>query len=333
MEFGALFLGDPPFDRVVDFAKLAEECGFDYVWTADSHILWMEPWLQYAVIARETERIKIGPMVTNPGTRDWTVLASLLATLNESSDGRAVCGIGRGDSARRTIGQKPVSVKEWERSIPVIKAIAQGESVDYEGHTVQIPWASGHPVEMWGAAYGPKALGVVGRQCEGYVLQLADPDILQWCRRYLDEAAEAAGRPASAIRTMISAPPYVIEMPEERDHAQSQLRWFAGSVANHVADLIDAHGAQGLPAQLTEFMQQRPEYDYDHHGKPNNPRTEYVPDEINERFCVIGTADEHVAKLKHLESLGMEVFTGYFIHDNIEATMRAYGDHIIPQFK
>lgn len=332
MEFGALFLGDPPWDRAVELAKLAEDNGFDYVWTADSHILWMEPWLQYTVIARETSRIKIGPLVTNPGTRDWTVVASLMATLNEISGGRAVCGIGRGDSARRTIGHKPVSVKEWERSIPIIKGIAEGREVDYDGHSVKIPWASGYACPMWGAAYGPKALGVVGRQCDGYVLQLADPDILQWCRRYIDEAAVAAGRKPSDVKTMISAPPYVLN-DKGRDHAHAQLRWFAGSVANHVADLIATHGVQSLPAELTEFMLNRPDYDYDYHGKPNNPRTDYVPDHINERFCVIGTPDEHIAKLEMLAGLGVDVYTGYFIHDNIEATVKAYGKHVIPHFK
>jgi len=333
MKFGALFLGDPPWSRVVDLAKKAEEYGFDYVWTADSHILWMEPWLQYALIARETKRIKIGPLVTNPGTRDWSVVGSLMATLNEISDGRAVCGIGRGDSARRTIGQKPVSIGEWEKAIPVIKAIAEGREVQMNGATVQIPWASGHECEMWGAAYGPRALGVVGRQCDGFILQLADPDVLQWCRKTIDDAARVAGRASADVRTMISAPPYVITNESERKHAHSQLNWFAGSVANHVADMVNAHGADGLPPQLTDYIKGRPTYDYDYHGKPNNPLTDYIPSEINERFCVIGTVDDHIKKLKHLESLGVDVFTGYFIHDNIDETMKAYGEHIIPQFK
>lgn len=330
MEFGALFLADPPPSRFVELAQRAEAAGFDYVWTADSHILWQEPWPLFALVARETERIRFGPLVTNPGTRDWTVLASLLATLNSLSGGRAVCGIGRGDSARRTIHEGPVRVAEFASAIPFIKDLAEGREVTARGKPLRIPWAEGQPVEMWGAGYGPKVLDVCGRLCDGWVLQLADPDILQWTRSHVLAGARAAGRADGTVRTMVAAPPYVTV---DRAHAYDQLRWFAGSVANHIADLVHNYGGEDIPAVLTGYTRDRPEYDYAYHGKPNNPRTDYVPDEINERFCVIGTAEEHVAKLGHLETLGMDVFTGYFIHDDIEGTLAAYGAEVIPALR
>lgn len=330
MKFGALFLTDPPPTRLVELARQAEEAGFDYVWTADSHILWQEPWPIFALVATETSRIKFGPLVTNPGTRDWTVLASLLATLNDLSGGRAVCGIGRGDSARRTIGMKPVRVQEFDESIGVIKALAEGRPATYRGFDLEIPWAGGHPVEMWGAGYGPRVLDIVGRKCDGYILQLADPDILTWTRTYVRRGAESAGRDPASVQIMVAAPPYVTD---DLSHAHEQLRWFAGSVANHVADLVKNYAGDDIPAVLTEYMEGRPEYDYAYHGKPNNPRTDYVPDEINERFCVIGDVEDHIAKLRHLAELGTDVFTGYFIHDNIDATLEAYASKIIPVLK
>ena len=91
-------------------AKLAEGFGFTHGWTFDSHVLWQEPFVIYSQILAATERMVVGPMVTNPGTRDWTVLASLFATLNEMFGDRTICGMGRGDSALRYIGRKPTTL-------------------------------------------------------------------------------------------------------------------------------------------------------------------------------------------------------------------------------
>ena len=81
MDFGVVLQTDPPASRVVELARMAEDLGFSHVWTFDSHVLWQEPFVIYSRILAETERVVVGPMVTNPGTRDWTVLASMFATL------------------------------------------------------------------------------------------------------------------------------------------------------------------------------------------------------------------------------------------------------------
>ena len=90
--------------------------GFTHTWTFDSHILWQEPYVIYSRILAATRRMKVGPMVTNPGTRDWTVTGSLFATLNEMFGDRTVCGIGRGDSALRVIGRPPLLARHPLRS-------------------------------------------------------------------------------------------------------------------------------------------------------------------------------------------------------------------------
>src|SRR5919109_5481716 len=107
MDVGVVFQCNPPAREVVTLAKRAERAGFSHVWTFDSHLLWQEPFVIYSQILAQTERVIVGPMVTNPGTRDWTVIASQFATLNEMFGNRTVCGIGRGDSALRTLGAKP----------------------------------------------------------------------------------------------------------------------------------------------------------------------------------------------------------------------------------
>src|SRR3954447_21299833 len=140
MKFGVVLQTTPPSARVVDLAKRAETYGFEYVWTFDSHILWQEPYVIYSQILAETRKVIVGPMVTNPATRDWTVTASLYATLNEMYGNRTVCGIGRGDSAVRVINGKPVKLADLREAIGVIRGLANGERVDYKGSSLRFNW-------------------------------------------------------------------------------------------------------------------------------------------------------------------------------------------------
>src|ERR671917_2809405 len=140
MDIGVVFQCDPPASTVVDLAVRAEAAGFSHVWTFDSHVLWQEPFPIYSQILAETERVVVGPMVTNPSTRDWTVTASLFATLNEMFGNRTICGIGRGDSAVRVTNGKPTTVRELREATHVIRELANGREVDYRGSTLRFPW-------------------------------------------------------------------------------------------------------------------------------------------------------------------------------------------------
>src|SRR6476619_4563390 len=128
MDFGIVLQNDPPAARVVELARQAEIAGFSHVWTFDSHLLWQEPFVIYSQILSATHRVSVGSMVTNPATRDWTVTASLFATLNDMFGNRTVCGIGRGDSAVRVINGKPVTLAVLRESIGVIRGLANGEA-------------------------------------------------------------------------------------------------------------------------------------------------------------------------------------------------------------
>ena len=142
MDMGVVLQCTPPASRVVDLARRAETLGFDYVWTFDSHILWEEPYVIYSKILDETRKVIVGPMVTNPATRDLTVTASVFATLNEMYGDRTVIGIGRGDSAVRVTNGKPVSVGELREAVVQLKDLTNGRSIDYKGSTIRLPWAS-----------------------------------------------------------------------------------------------------------------------------------------------------------------------------------------------
>ena len=151
----------------------------------------------YAQMLAATERITVGPFVTNPATRDPTVTASLFATLNDTFGNRTICGIGRGDSARRVLGKKPTTLAQTEEAIDVIQTLATGGAIETPAGEVGILGARRRAGGVDGGL-GPKALALTGRVADGFILQLADPVILQWTVARVREAAEAGGRPGLA---------------------------------------------------------------------------------------------------------------------------------------
>lgn len=329
MEFGAVLQTNPPASRTIQLAKLAEVHGFSHVWTFDSHILWQEPYVIYSQILSQTHRIKVGPFVTNPATRDWTVTASVFATLNEMFGNRTVCGIGRGDSAVRVTNGKPTTIAELRESIHVIRELGNSRPVEYHGSTIRFPWSKGSELEVWVAAYGPMALKAAGEVGDGFILQLADVDIAAWMIKSVRDAAEAAGRDPMSVKFCVAAPMYI---GDDWEHMRDQCRWFGGMVGNHVADIVAKYGMHGtVPDALTDYIKGREGYDYNEHGRAGNVHTQFVPDEIVDRFCVLGTADQHIEKLKQLAELGVDQFAGYLQHDNKEETLRAYGETVIPE--
>jgi probable F420-dependent oxidoreductase len=331
MDFGAVLQTNPPASRTVHLAKLAEQYGFSHVWTFDSHILWQEPYVIYSAILAETKRITVGPFVTNPATRDWTVTASVFATLNELYGNRTICGIGRGDSAVRVTNGKPTTLAELRESIHVIRELGNSRAVEYNGSTLQFPWSHGSELEVWVAAYGPLALKLTGEVGDGFILQLADLDIAKWMIETVRTAADNAGRDPMAIKFCVAAPMYI---GTDWDHMRNQVRWFGGMVGNHVADIIAKHGdSSDVPRALTDYIAGRQGYDYNTHGKAGNDHVDFVPDEIVDRFCVLGDGKDHIEKLEALRDLGVDQFAGYLQHDNKEETLRVYGEHVIPAMK
>ena len=328
MDFGLVAQTNAPARQVIELAQRAEAAGFSHFWTFDSCVLWQEPFVIYSQILSSTSHIKVGPMVTNPLTRDWSVTASLFATLNDMFGPRTVCGIGRGDSAVRYTGGSPSSLATLAECIGVVKDLAEGREARIRDTTVQIPWVTDGQLDVWMAAYGPKALEVAGSRADGLIMQLADPFIVEWAIDTAYDAARAAGRDTEEFTVLVAAPAYV---GEDLAHQRDQVRWFGGMVGNHVADIVERYGSrsQAIPEALTEYIKGRQGYDYRHHGRAGNPDTEFVPDEIIDRFCLLGPVEQHREKLAELEGLGVDQFALYLMHDDPEGTMRAYAEHII----
>jgi probable F420-dependent oxidoreductase len=333
MDFGLVLQTDPPASGVVGLMRRAERNGFTHGWTFDSAVLWQEPFVIYSRILEHTRKLIVGPMVTNPGTRTWEVTASTFATLNSMYGNRTVCGIGRGDSAMRVAGRKPNTLARVGEAMGVIRDLAEGREASVDGTPMRLPWVEDGRLPVWMAAYGPKALALAGEKADGFILQLADPFLTEWMIHAVREAAAAAGRDPSALTICVAAPAYVTDGSDEQlAHAREQCRWFGGMVGNHVADLVSRYGEHSglVPDELTAYIKQRQGYDYAHHGRSGNPDTAFVPDEIVDRFCLLGPVEAHLAKLEHLRGLGVDQFAVYDMHDAKESTIDAYGEHIIP---
>ncbi|MBL7497242.1 TIGR03842 family LLM class F420-dependent oxidoreductase [Frankia sp. CNm7] len=333
MEIGVVLQTNPPASRVVELARQAETLGFSHVWTFDSHLLWEEPFVIYSQILAATRKVVVGPMVTNPATRDWTVTASLFATLNEMFGNRTICGIGRGDSAVRVLNGKPTTLATLRECVEVVRELANGREAEVNGTRLRFPWGTESRLDIWIAGYGPKALALTGEVGDGFILQLADPDIAAWTIDAVRAAAAAAGRDPASVKICVAAPAYIGGDDEASlAHQREQCRWFGGMVGNHVADLVARYGGEGsaIPQALTDYIKGRTGYDYNEHGRAGNTHTTFVPDEIVDRFCLLGSPEAHVRRLTELAALGVDQFAIYLQHDNKLGTLEAYGERVIP---
>ncbi|SCK42123.1 TIGR03842 family LLM class F420-dependent oxidoreductase [Streptomyces sp. WMMB 322] len=329
MDFGLVLQTDPPGSRTVGLMRRAERQGFRYGWTFDSAVLWQEPFVIHSRVLENTERLIVGPMVTNPGTRSWEVTASTFATLNEMYGNRTVCGLGRGDSAMRVAGRKPNTLARVSEAMSVIRDLAEGREAVIDGTPLKLPWVRDGKLPVWMAAYGPKALAMAGREADGFILQLADPYLTESMVKAVRVSAAQAGRDPDDVTICVAAPAYV---GDDLQHAREQCRWFGGMVGNHVADLVTRYGENSdlVPTALTSYIKARQGYDYAHHGRAGNPDTEFVPDDVVDRFCLLGPAEAHIEKLRTLRDLGVDQFAVYAMHDATESVIDAYGRDIIP---
>jgi len=103
-------------------------------------------------------------------------------------------------------------------------------------------------------------------------------------------------------------------------------------VGNHVADIVSRYGSDtsAVPQALTDYIKGRQGYDYNEHGQAGNSHTTFVPDEIVDRFCVVGPVDVHIERMKQLKDLGVDQFSIYLQHDDKDHTLAAYGEKVLP---
>ena len=116
-EFGVGLFPTEPLQKMIHLAKVSEDVGFSHIWVGDSHLIWREAYINMAAMMLNTSKVKLGTGVTNPLTRHPSVVASGYATLEEYGPGRMIVGIGLGDSSVETMGMKPSTLANFEKSL------------------------------------------------------------------------------------------------------------------------------------------------------------------------------------------------------------------------
>jgi probable F420-dependent oxidoreductase len=329
VKFGISF-GDSPYTRSIELVQQADECGFDQAWAWDSHIIWQDFCTVLGRISGMT-RLQMGTCVTQPQTRDPTVIASVFATLNQMSAAGlpVICGIGRGDSSVRLMKRRPANLAALEEAINIIRTLGSGGTIEINGVEVKIPWASG-TVPIYVAGYGPKALQLAGRVGDGVIFQIADPYVIEWGMRWVRKGAEDAGRDLTGFQVQCAT---ASTITDDRESARQQTRWFPAVVGNHIADVLRHHDPEDLPDELIDYVKNRSAYDYREHTEPGSEHSNYVPDGIVDRFCIIGTRDECAAKLRVLADVGVTELNLYPHVENILDDIATYGREIAPEFQ
>jgi 5,10-methylenetetrahydromethanopterin reductase len=276
--------------RTAELARRAEDWGFTGLLVADSQNLNADVWIELALAAAATERLRLGPGVTNPATRHPAVTASAAATLQEESAGRAVLGLGRGDSALTQIGRRPVSAHELERSLIEIQGLLGGG----------IGWiaASSQPkVPVAVAATGPHVIAAAARHADAIDFTVgAEPDRLRWA---IETARAEAGGEPPALGAYLN-----VAVSDDRAAARDLVR---GSTA-----ILARFGTEGAPpdglSDTTRKGIERLAADYDEsrHGHSGAPAARDLEDDFIDRFAVCGPAGEVRERLAALAELGLE---------------------------
>ena len=341
MEFGIAFKGDIGMERTIAITRQCEAAGFDYVWFFDSHILWSDCYSKMAVCMAHSERVRFGPLVTNPRVRGL-VRGGKPLRHPERHRARAFRHRGRArrDSSVRVMGKTPATLAHTAEFCEAMRAMVAGDTVQYADcpEPVYMEWVAGHPMPVWFAAYGPKALKTAGEVGDGLIIQLADVGLCEWFGGQAKAAGEAAGRDMRGYRVLSAAPVWV----GDRETGIAQTKWFPALVGNHVADIVEKYGAGTdlVPDSLTAYIEARrgagaggEGYNYRQHADKVSDNTYYITPEITDSFCILGEPDEHVAKLKALEAAGVTQFTIYLTNGAEERIVADYGDHVIPHFR
>ncbi len=331
---------------VGDQARFVEGHGFEFVYVPDSPINWREMSPYLTVLTQSTTTAKVGACVTNPVSRNPTVIASLHAALQELSGGRMILGLGRGDSAVRRLGERPARLKEFEEASLLIHRLANGEEVAYsasrpsdedwyaqatETVPLSLEWAPRVSIPLYVAGYGPKVLRWAGQVADGVFLQIAEPATVEWHIGFIRKGAEDAGRAASEIDIVVCTPSWI---SDDLHEACDRVRPFPSYVANHVTDMLRFHPKSFLPPTLLQCVEDKAQYDYREHTQTGADHAGYVSDELAESYTIVGTAERCAEKIRQLSALGVTQICLYYLgysDADIRATTEAYAREVMPK--
>jgi alkanesulfonate monooxygenase SsuD/methylene tetrahydromethanopterin reductase-like flavin-dependent oxidoreductase (luciferase family) len=294
------------FEECIASVRAAEEAGYSHAWFIDSQILWEDCFVYITSALAATERIVVGTAVTNPYTRHVTTTASAFATLDRLHPGRLELGIGRGDSAVRTMGLDPVRTTVLQDAIPLLRGLLAGETVTINGADVHFRWLE-RPAEVpiMMPATGPRNLRAAGALADRVMLYVGVSDeAVTWAMNHVRAGAAEAGRSPDEVAFSLLTAMWV---DDDQQAAWDKCRWAPAACANHIADTMKRNPAHGMPDVMTRLPRSRDAYDYyDGHLSSEADHTAYLTGDLIDDFALAGDADRVRAGVERLFDLGVD---------------------------
>jgi 5,10-methylenetetrahydromethanopterin reductase len=329
VSFGIGLFPTEPLQRMLALTQLAEELGYSCAYIGDSQMIWREAYTLLGAAAMVTKRITLATGVTNPITRDLGVIAASWVTLHELVGDRLRIGIGSGDSSVETLGKKPSTLANLERSVAIIRALIAGETVTLPetNADVRLIYArAGTRIPVYPAVSSPKIHRLAGRIGDGVIVLVGtDPQFLMASRRELEAGAAEGGRTLKdgSYRVVCWTPCSI----------QDDGRAARAAVKAHVARILKRKLPFELdPATMDVVQKIREHYEYYEHMVPGTAHGDLVSDELVERFAVAGTPKEARDQLQRLAETGLvdEIAIIPHTHDPRERdrTIRLVGEMI-----
>ena len=331
---------------VVRLAQTAEAAGFETVYVGDSQMIWNDVWVTLGACAAATQRVRLGTGVTNAVTRHPAVTVNAAITLNMLSGGRAVLGVGAGDSAVRTAGLSPAKLGPLRERLSFMQALLAGEEVDalrWGADAREGTWGQETRVQVvgateWGAlpvqlaCMGPKSVAAAGELCDGVIVDGHMGGNAEGVRKTVavaTEAAEKAGRDTSGFR-YIAAIDAAID--DDRGTALDKVRPTAARNIARKPWLPDTLGV--AHADVVKAVSES--YKFYQHLDLTAKHRELIPDEVAMKCCIAGTPEDCVRKGEELRDAGINEIS-IFITSQDEAgsrtTLERFAAEVIPHLQ
>ncbi len=359
MRFGIV---SPATPDVPAYAATAESLGFETGWLFDSHMVYSDVYVIMALCAQQTRRMAFGTGIAVAPSRIAPVTAHSIATINRLFPGRAMLGIGTGNTGRRTMGMPPMKAKDFTEYLRVVRGLLRGETVEYrEGdHVRSIRFMHPErgvidldgPIPMHVAAFGPKAMEVAGALGDGYITFWGGPEDLVASRKLLDAGAKKAGRDLAAdgFRTICFHNVYVTAPGERADSERarmavgpsifSALRYqiHAGSLA------VDAAGKPlGVPEPLAPAISRflgwmkkegiDPDRDFaryyeNYFFRLRKEHYDLLDADVMRTIAIVGPPDECLERVRQFAAAGATDF-GIVLGGDSNELMARFAKHVI----
>jgi 5,10-methylenetetrahydromethanopterin reductase len=300
--FGVAVFQSESIPEMIKLTQLVEALGFSHAWVGDSQMIWREAYVTLSALALHTSRIYLGTSVTNPVTRDPVVTASAFATLQELSEGRAVLGIGLGDSALETIGRKPASLATLRSAVPLMQTLMRGEEAELDSSRVKLAYVNGPAVPVFIGGTGPKLLHLAGSVADGVIMMVgASPEQISYGQAQVRAGAQESGRSPDEVKTVAWIPMSI---------SASDPDWARNNVRAHAARWALRKQPYALPPHIDEVIRAiKHAYDYYGHLHPGSPQSKLVTDELVDLCAITGTPDECLTKARTLMAAGVDQIT------------------------